>query len=171
MASFAALSEEQCWQVAFYVLSLRFSPESAQAGAGLFQSKNVPAEIATVASLATSADEELLETLKPYVEREPQANNALAYLRRGVLEATPTDPLLIARTRLREASELYTKGEKESAYQKAIEAYLDGFELAEPTLFAKDASFARGLESQFREFRTAILQALTAPEIQQLHLY
>src|SRR5215510_6681391 len=89
MASFAALSEEQRWQVAFYVLSLRFSPESAQAGAALFQSKNVPAEITTAASLATSVDEELLEKLKPYVEREPQANNALSYLRRGVLEATP----------------------------------------------------------------------------------
>ena len=170
MASFAALSEEQCWQVAFYVLSLRFSPESAQAGAALFQSKNVPAEITTAASLATSVDEELLEKLKPYVEREPQANNALAYLRRGVLEATPTDPLLIARTRLREASELYAKEEKESAYQKAIEAYLDGFELAEPTLFAKDASFGRGLESQFTEFRNAIRQGVPAAEIQQRQL-
>src|SRR5262247_2230726 len=48
MASFAALSEEQRWQVAFYVLSLRFSPELAQAGAALLQSKNVPAEITTV---------------------------------------------------------------------------------------------------------------------------
>src|SRR5215467_5873266 len=170
MASFAALSEEQCWQVAFYVFSLRFSPESAQAGAALFQSKNVPAEITTAASLATSVDEELLEKLKPYVEREPQANNALAYLRRGVLEATPTDPLLIARTRLREASELYAKEEKESAYQKAIEAYLDGFELAEPTLFAKDASFGRGLESQFTEFRNAIRQGVPAAEIQQRQL-
>src|SRR4029453_8049170 len=104
MASFAALSEEQRWQVAFYVLSLRFSPELAQAGAALLQSKNVPAEITTVATLATSSDEELLEKLKPYAEQEPQANNVLAYLRRGVLEAKPTDPLLIARTRLREAS-------------------------------------------------------------------
>jgi high-affinity iron transporter len=170
MASFAALSEEQRWQVAFYVLSLRFSPESAQAGAALLQSKNVPAEITTVATLATSADEELLEKLKPYAEQEPQANNVLAYLRRGVLEATATDPLLIARTRLREASELYAKGEKESAYQKAIEAYLDGFELAEPTLFAKDASFGRGLESQFTEFRNAIRQGVPAAEIQQRQL-
>src|SRR5215475_278314 len=170
MASFAALSEEQRWQVAFYVFSLRFSPELAQAGAALLQSKNVPAEITTVATLATSADEELLEKVKPYAEQESQANNVLAYLRRGVLEAKPTDPLLIARTRLREASELYAKGEKESAYQKAVEAYLDGFELAEPTLFAKDASFGRGLESQFTEFRNAIRQGVPAAEIQKRQL-
>src|SRR5262245_17137025 len=170
MASFAALSEEQRWQVAFYVLSLRFSPESAQAGAALLQAKNVPAEITTVAGLATSSDEELLEKLKPYAEQGPQANNALAYLRRGVLEAKAADPLLIARTRLREASDLYAKGEKESAYQKAIEAYLDGFELAEPTLFAKDASFGRALENQFTEFRNAIRQGVPAGEIQKRQL-
>ena len=170
MASFAALSEEQRWQVAFYVLSLRFSTESAQAGAALFQSKNVPGELTTVATLATSADEELLEKLKPYAEQEAQTNDGLAYLRRGLLETKPTDPLLIARTLLREASELYTKGEKEKAYQKAIEAYLDGFELAEPTLFAKDASFGRGLEGQFTEFRNAIRQGVPAEEIQKRQL-
>ena len=170
MASFAALSEEQRWQVAFYVLSLRFPPESAQAGAALFQTKNVPAALTTVATLATSSNEDLLEKLKPYVEQESQANNSLAYLRRGLLETKPTDPLLIASSRLREASDLYAKGEKERAYQKAIEAYLDGFELAEPTLFAKDASFGRGLESQFTQFRNAIRQGLPAEEIQKRQL-
>ena len=118
MASFAALSEEQRWQVAFYVLSLRFSPELAQAGAALLQSKNVPAEITTVATLATSADEELLEKLKPYAEQEPQANNVLAYLRRGVLEAKPTDPLLIARTRLREALEPMPKEKRRAPIKR-----------------------------------------------------
>src|SRR5215475_3614716 len=66
MASFAALSEEQCWQVAFYVLSLRFSADSAKAGASLLQSKNVTSDLITAATLATSADEELLEKVKPY---------------------------------------------------------------------------------------------------------
>src|SRR5262245_50561681 len=167
MASFAALSEEQRWQVAFYVLSLRFPPESAQAGPSFLQSKTITAELTTVATLDTSTDEELLEKLKPYAAQEPQANDALAYLRRGLLEAKPTDPLLIASSRLREASDLYAKGEKERAYQKAIEAYLDGFELAEPTLFAKDASFGRGIESQFMEFRNAIRQGVPAAEIEK----
>jgi high-affinity iron transporter len=120
--------------------------------------------------LATNADEELLEKLKPYAAQESQANDGLAYLRRGLLETKPTDPLLIARTLLREASELYAKGEKEKAYQKAIEAYLDGFELAEPTLFAKDASFGRGLEGQFTDFRNAIRQGVPAEEIQKRQL-
>jgi len=192
MASFAALSEEQRWQVAFYVFSLRFSAESATAGAALLQSKNVPGELTTVATLATNSDEQLLEKLKAHTAQKSTdallsppnptlgpfsspwtaagLKEALAHLRRGLLETKPTDPLLIARVLLREASELYTKGEKEKAYQKAIEAYLDGLELAEPSLFAKDASFGRGLEGQFTEFRNAIRQGVPAEEIQKRHL-
>jgi high-affinity iron transporter len=170
MASFAALSEEQRWQVAFYIFSLRFSAESAKAGAVRLQSKNVPEDLTTVATLATNSDEELLEKLKPYPAQESQATNALAYLRRGLLETKPTDPLLIARTLLREASELYAKGEKEKAYQKAVEAYIDGYDLAEPALFAKDISFGRSLEGQFTEFRNAIKLAVSAEEIQKRHL-
>lgn len=170
MASFAALSEDQRWQVAFYVLSLRFSADSAKAGASLLQSKNVTSDLTTVSSLATSSDEQLVEKLKPYAEEESQATDALAYLRRGLLETKPTDPLLIARTLLREASELYNKGEKEKAYQKSVEAYIDGFDLAEPALFAKDLSFGRSVEGKFTEFRNAIRRGLPAEEIQKRHL-
>ncbi|MBI1998355.1 MAG: cytochrome c, partial [Deltaproteobacteria bacterium] len=122
MASFAALSEEQRWQVAFYVFSLRFSEDAAKAGAALIQSKNVPDELRTAATLATHSDEQLLEQLKPLAGGESEALNLLAYLRRGLLETKLYDPLSIARGWLREAVELYGKGDKEKAYQKAVEA-------------------------------------------------
>ena len=165
MASFAALSEEQRWQVSFYVLTLRFSPDAAKDGAALFQSKKVAGEFTTVALLATHSDEQLLEKLKPYASQETDALNLLAYLRRGILETKTQDPLLIARGLIREAVELYGKGDKEKAYQKAVEAYLDGFELAEPALFAKDASFGRALEGQFTQLRNAIKQGEPADSI------
>src|SRR4030095_6310944 len=164
MASFAALSEEQRWQVAFYVLSLRFSPESAKAGATLLQSKNIPAGLTNVATLATNSDEQLLEKLKTYsAEKSADAllsapnrtlgpfsspwtaaefKEALAYLRSGLLEAT--DPLIIVGTLLRESSELYAKGEKEKAYQKAVEAYLvhDNLDEAAQLLASADTLWA-----------------------------
>jgi len=167
MASFAALSEEQRWQVAFYVFSLRFSEDSAKAGAALIQSKKVPDELRTAAMLATHSDEQLLEQLKPLAGGESEALNLLAYLRRGLLETKPANPLSIARGLLREAVELYGKGDKEKAYQKAVEAYLEGFELAEPTLFAKDAAFGRSLEGQFTQFRNAIKQGASPQDIQK----
>src|SRR3990172_13419701 len=169
MASFAALSEEQRWAAAFYVLSLRFFKENAAAGEKLWRSKNLPAELRSVATLATLTDNQLSDKVKDHFQ-DSQASDVLAYLRRGLLEQKPTAPLSIARTFLREAADLYTAGEREKAYQKAIDAYLDGFEMAEPTLFAKDASFGRGLEGHFTQFRNAIRQGVSAEEIQKRHL-
>jgi high-affinity iron transporter len=55
------------------------------------------------------------------------------------------------------------------AYQKSVEAYLDGFELAEPALFAKDASLGRELETQFTEFRGAIRSGADVSRINELY--
>ena len=170
MASFAALSEEQRWQVAFYVFSLRFTEAAAKTGAQIVKAKNLPSDLQSVPTLATSADEVLLDRLKEYSKDESQALAQLAYLRRGMLEATLSDPLSVAKGLLREAVALYAKGEKDQAYQKAVEAYLDGFELAEPTLVAKDADLGRGLEAQFTQLRNSIKQGSPAEEIQKQHL-
>ena len=170
MASFAALSDEQRWQVAFYIFTLRFSADAAKAGAALLNAKKVSGEFTTAALLATHSDEQLLEKLKTYASQDAESLNLLAYLRRGVLDTKAQDPLLIARGLMREAVELYGKGDKEKAYQKAAEAYLDGFELAEPALFAKDASFGRDLEGLFTQFRNAIKQGLAVEEIQKRHV-
>jgi len=167
MASFAALSEEERWQLAFYVLSLGFSESQSKAGESLLQKNRVPAELTDVAALSTLTGSQLSDKLKAYFTDEPQTSNVLAYLRRGLLQKTSADPLAIARTRLREAADLYASGDKEKAYRKAVEAYIDGYDLAEPTLFAKDMSFGRNLEAQFTEFRNAIKQEVSLAEIQR----
>jgi high-affinity iron transporter len=166
MASFAALPEEQRWQVAFYVMALRFSAEAATAGETWLIGKTLPADLASVATLATSSDDELSNKIKKSFPDAP-SNEMLAYLRRGLLEKKPADPLLIARTLLGEAAAIYSQGDREKAYQKAIEAYLDGFEMAEPALFAKDASLGRSLEAQFTQFRNSIRQGVSNEEIQK----
>jgi len=97
-------------------------------------------------------------------------NEILAYLRHGLLEKKSTDPLLIARNLLAEAADMYGKGEKEKAYQKAVDAYLDGFELAEPALFAKNAAMGRELESQFTELRGAIRSAADPGRVRDLYI-
>jgi high-affinity iron transporter len=166
MASFAALSDEQRWQVAFYVLALRFPAETAAAGAAWLKGKSPPADLVSVARLATSSDEELSEQVKKNFA-DASSTEILAYLRRGLLEIKSSDPLLIARNLLGEAAATYSKGDKERAYQQAIEAYLDGFEMAEPALFAKDAALGRSLEAQFTQFRNSIRQGAAAEEIQK----
>jgi high-affinity iron transporter len=170
MASFAALTEDQRWQVAFYVFSLRFSEDAVKKGTELVKGKKLPADLQTVATLATHSDDELLEKLKAFASNETDALNMLAYLRRGLLETKTSDPLAIAREYLRESVELYKQGNKEKAYQKAVDAYIDGYDLAEPALFAKDMTFGRDLETQFTEFRNAIKQGVSTDEIQKRHV-
>ena len=165
MASFAAFAEEQRWQVAFYVMSLRFSSEQARRGAALIDKKKLPSELMSVANLATHSDEQLSEEIKRYFDQEGSVNDVLAYLRRGLIDQKPTDPLVLTRNLVRESASLYAGGEKDKAYQKAVDAYIDGYELAEPALFAKDASFGRALEALFTEYRNAIKQGAAPEEI------
>lgn len=168
MASFTALPEDQRWQVAFYVMALRFAADAAGTGEAWLNGKAPPANLTSTATLATSSDDELAEKIKKSLPGAP-VNEMLAYLRRGLLEKKSTDPLLIARTLLGEAATIYSQGDKEKAYQKAIEAYLDGFEMAEPALFAKDASLGRSLEAQFTQFRNSIRQGVPAGELSKQH--
>ena len=169
MASFAALPDDQRWQVAFYVMALRFSAAAANTGEAWLKGKTAPADLTSMATLATSSDDELAEKIKKSFPGAP-LKEMLAYLRRGLLEKKSNDPLLIARTLLGEAATTYSQGDKEKAYQKAIEAYLDGFEMAEPALFAKDASLGRSLEAQFTQFRNSIRQGVSNEEIQKQRL-
>jgi high-affinity iron transporter len=170
MASFAALSEEQRWNVAFYVFSLRFSDADAKAGAALAQRKNIPNELQSTAILATQSDDQLLEKLAPSAGNPQDALTILAHLRRGLIGATSADPLSIARGFMREAVQLYAKGDKDQAYQKSVDAYLDGYELAEPTLMAKDATLGRTIETMFTQLRNAIKQGAPVEEVQKQHL-
>jgi high-affinity iron transporter len=170
MASFAALSEEQRWQVAFYVFSLRFSDADAKAGAALAQRKNIPNELQSTAILATQSDDQILEKLAPAAGNSQDALTILAHLRRGLIGATGADPLSIARGNMREAVTLFAKGDKDQAYQKSVDAYLDGYELAEPTLMAKDATLGRAIETMFTQLRNAIKQGAPVEEVQKQHL-
>jgi high-affinity iron transporter len=165
MASFAAFTEEQRWQVAFYVMSLRFSSEQARRGAALIDEKKLPSDLLSVANLATHSDEQLSEQIKRYFDQEGSVNDVLAYLRHGLIEQKPADPLVLTRNLISESAALYAGGEKDKAYQKAVDAYIDGYELAEPALFAKDASFGRALEALFTEYRNAIKQGVAPQEI------
>ena len=167
MPNFSALTDEERWQAAFYIFSLRFSAPEAADGAALARGK-LPPELQTVATLSTATDGELADKLKPLYPDEKDSRKALAYLRRGVLENSETPaPLIAAQTMLKESLALYERGQKEQAYQKAAEAYLDAFEQAEAQLFAKDLSFGRALEDQFTQFRNSIRRGDDVNEIRR----
>lgn len=169
MPSFSALNEEQRWHAAFYLFSLRFSAEDAPAGRELFAARNLSPEFKSPATLATFSDGELTEKLTATLGGKQEAITVLAYLRYGLLQEDKADPLLAARTFLRQALELYESGDQKAAYQRSVDAYLDGFELAEPALFAKNAAMGRDLEALFTEFRSLIRAGADAGRVRDVY--
>jgi high-affinity iron transporter len=168
MPNFSALSEDERWQVAFYVMSLRHSAEKSAAGKQGFGEAADAAQLAAIDVLAISTDAELDQKLRSS-GRTTDAEAGLAYLRRGLLEEKRLEPLLIARAYLQEAMDLYEKGNRQEAYQKSVDAYLDGFELAEPALSVKDGRLVRELEARFVEFRTSIRSGAGIERIREIH--
>lgn len=170
MPNFSALSEEERWQAAFYVLSLRFTDQEAAEGAGLARAAKFPRALAELPTLATATDAELAGKLKTAFPEEGKSRPALAYLRRGLLEKDQSQAhLAAAQTMLKESLSLYEKGDKGGAYQKAADAYLDAFDQVEVDLFAKDMSFGRALEDEFTQFRNAVRRGDDVREIRRLY--
>jgi high-affinity iron transporter len=125
--------------------------------------------LARVETLAAITDGDLSKKLEGSFSNKNDAERVLAYLRKGLLQEWKSDPLLVARAYLREALDLYEQDKRQEAYQKSVDAYLDGFELAEPALFAKNASLERELEARFSEFRSAIRGGVGVARVRQLH--
>ncbi|HXG51468.1 MAG TPA: cytochrome c/FTR1 family iron permease [candidate division Zixibacteria bacterium] len=169
MPEFSALGEEQRWQAAFYVMSLRFTERASSAGKRIFESASLPPQLSDVQTLATVTDGELREKLGSILGPKDEPDKVLAYLRKGLLAEQRPDPLLVARTKLKQALDLYRQGKRNEAYQRAVDAYLDGFELAEPAVFARDPDLGRDLEGRFTEFRASIRSGADISRIRELY--
>ncbi len=173
MPGFPTLSEKERWDVAFYVFSLRFNPEESEVGEKLLKEKSLPDDLKNLQTLASLSDGELIEKLKPYLENEGQIQiqSILAYLRRGVIETKELseDFLFATASLLNKSMELYQNGEKKQAYDKAIEAYLEGFENVEPTLFSRDLGFSQALEAKLAKLRGYIKSERPPEEVKNLY--
>lgn len=144
MASFEGLSAAERWELAFYVFRLGHADEPAQAAA-------LP-----LASQASATDAEIVATLA--VDGHPAPEQGLAWLRReGVFRpAAPGEDVGVARQMLREAVASYEAGRPRDAERLALDAYLQGFEPAEPRLRVRDAAGTASVEAGFHELRQAI---------------
>ncbi len=150
MAAFEGLSAAERWDLAFYVFRLGHAGEPARAAA-------LP-----LATHARSTDAEILATLR--VEGHTAPEQGLAWLRReGVFRpAEPGEDVGLARQLLREALAGFEAGRPRDAERLALDAYLQGFEPAEPRLRVRDAAGTAAIEAAFHELRQAIASASPA---------
>lgn len=155
MQSFESFTDEEIWDLAFYIKSLRFETKADNESGlpQLFEQANTHVNLQEVATLS---DVELLKRLE---SDNKNAKLSLAALRtqspRDVSQAPTLDR---AKTYLKNALQNYATGNYSSAREDALAAYLEGIEPSEARLKANDPAFAARLEQQMFKVRQAIEQ-------------
>ena len=155
MASFEALTPEERWDLAFYVM--RLGHEGAPARG--------PVSI-TLADLSARTDVDLRASLQ--AQGHPSPQEGLVFARREAAFAEAPLGLGIDQTRamVRQAAALAEAGKLADADRVALDAYLQGFEPLEVQISARDPNRTLAVEIAFRDFRAALSQGKAA-EIQR----
>jgi len=163
MTAFPGLSDHERWSLAFYVGQLATTAVERQQGATLWSpgkqlrgmaglealTSHTPAEIA-----ATDGEQGL--ALMAYLRTQPQA-----------LFQHKKRPLDYSLNGLAASLALYRANQPEKAYGKAVDAYLEGFELVESTLDVVDSDLRSAVESVMTGFRNKIRLGVPVAELEQ----
>jgi high-affinity iron transporter len=168
MPEFPTLSEDDKWNIAFYVFSLRFNQKDGAEGEKLFKATNISEELKNTKVLAALSDNELSDKLRSHIN-EKDLPKVLAYLRRGRIENEKEDPLAATSIALNEAISIYGRGNKKEAYDRMLDTYLNEFEKVEPMIVSKDPKFGLALEAKFVKLRGLIKDERPIGEIKTLH--
>jgi len=164
MPSFAQLSDEDRWALAFQAGGFAFTDEMAKQGEKIWrEDPRARAAIPSLQALTQGTAEQLEATFGA-----EQGQALMAYLRRhpDALAMSGASSLKVARARLADSLQAYQGGDKPRAAELALAAYLDGFEPVEPALTAHDEALMRRVESAMGGFRGAINQGQPIEQLQ-----
>jgi len=154
MPSFASLSDDERWAIAFFASSLPYDNADRDAGGKLWGTNpSLHAVVPSLNILSQTSETALTKSLPA-----DQAKQLMAYLKSNpqILEQEKTDTLVLSKFRLKESVTALDKGDIPEASRLAISAYLDGFEPAEPALAAKDNTLFILIEKTMGAFRAAV---------------
>jgi high-affinity iron transporter len=164
MASFAHLSPEDRWALAFHAGRFAFPAALVAEGERIWSSD------AAVRVLVP--DLEALVGLTPATLSarlgEERATAVTAYLRANpavVARAAGSGTLAVARERLDESLAAYRRGDHGQAAELALSAYLDGFEPVEALLGARDSNLVVEVEREMGGLRAAIGRGVPAEDV------
>jgi high-affinity iron transporter len=156
------LSDEEVWDVAFYVISLRYQKLSSKP---FLKSKQAEMllDSFSAAKAATSTDEELLASLS--LTDTSKGALYLAAIRLHQPVQSGSEFLNTSLKYLQGAMELYNKGKYSEAAQLTALAYLEGIEPIEMQLKASDPGLVLRLEEQMQHLRKMMEQSHSALEV------
>ncbi|MAB44041.1 MAG: iron permease [Sphingomonadaceae bacterium] len=165
MASFASLSDEDRWALAFHAGSIAFE-DVAKGERTWREDDGIRQLVPDLETLAALTPESLAEEIG-----EDRALAVMAYLRANpdaVGQANDAGSLAFVRDTLDRSLSAYRAGNREEARQLALSAYLDGFEPLEALLATRDGGLMREVEQALGQFRAGIESGANPSELQQL---
>lgn len=154
MQGFTQLSDEERWALAFLVGSFPFTETQREQGAELWHTRSADHKDWDLKSLTTLTPNQVA------ARSGEKGLNMLAYLRSQpkALAETGETPLQFSIRKLEESLARYRAGDGKAAYELAVSAYLEGFELAEAGLSAVDSGLRGHIEEEMGNYRTLIQQ-------------
>lgn len=166
MASFAQLSTEDRWALAFYSGSFAFPKSAGERGRQLWQGdealrgriRDLDALVGmTPAALGRDIGQERADAVTAFLRADP-----------GILmQSQGAGSLTAARDLLQQSLAAYRRGERDHAAELALAAYLDGFEPLEAVLGARDGALVADVERAMGELRAAIGRGAPAEDVAQ----
>ncbi|PCI54465.1 MAG: iron permease [Alphaproteobacteria bacterium] len=155
MSEFSQLNNQQRWSLAFYAGSLAFKPSE--------QGDVVPLSPLSIEDLVNYSPNTLTErfpaiTLQVIENLRASPNKLLV---------SQNDPLQVTRLRLAQAHEAYRNSNYQDALRLAVSAYLDGFELIENSLNARDSNLRRQIEDNLLSLRQLLSNGGQEQEVEK----
>lgn len=169
MPAFPQIPDDKKWDVAFYVMSLGATNENANSWKQVAPS--LTDEIKDYKNLAVLSNNEIVDEISSSVEENDQGI-AISYLRREMFNDTVTSTssaIAMTSNLLTDSLKLYQAGNTQESYEKALDAYLLGFEQVEPDLFVRDREFTAAIEANFGDYRNAVKSGENIDEVEILH--
>ncbi|MCO5247890.1 MAG: FTR1 family protein [Chitinophagales bacterium] len=164
MQGHAHLSEQDIWDLAFYVKSILYQ-DPLQDNQDLISQFNSASKELNLEDLSFLSDNEILHRLSGTNPKNKEQK--LLALRTYEPEKKPTENSLpTAKNGLLSALESYKKGDKKIAKIQAINAYLDGVEPVEARLQTVKSDFVPQLEAQMFKVRQTIEKDLGVEALQ-----
>lgn len=166
MQSYASLSDEDRWALAFHTGTLAYG--NAAEGERIWNSDaSVRALVPDLASLVALTPAELEARIG-----SERAAAVIAFLRANPEAAAgpsggPNASLQFTRERLRESLTAVERGDRPEANRLALSAYLDGFELVEAVLSIRDRKLMTSIEQAMAGFRQAIGRGESEAQLRQ----
>ena len=170
MKPFDKLTDKQRWGLAFYISQFSASEEQRKAGEAYWKQGDLKQRFTSLSSLTGSSYADAEQAAVAQQLDKSVGTSVLAYLRSQPAELDVSDHAAIDKSiaMLKQSSEKARAGDAKGAHAAALSAYLDGFELAEPSLVIADSALKKQIESEMIAFRELSKKSNNADELGKL---